>query len=217
MGLTTVVSADKDHKLFIVDASLLLTDVIGLGNELSARVENPRNPLRAYRLEPTKTYFGSSKAFPKNVIIEADQTFASVKPDAINSVVDPRAIQFRVKYNFSELPFSPDYMPRLVDDRLGYWSDPHIAFDGSNVRDNRVMYAVRWNLKASDPSKPMSPAVKPIVYTLSNRLPEEFRRRSARRFWSGTRRSRRSASPTQSRSKISPTTPVLIPTTSATT
>jgi hypothetical protein len=81
----------------------------------------------------------------------------------------------RIAYNFSELPDMSKYMPRLVDDRVGYWDDAHISFDHVERMDNLVRYAMRWNIKASDPSKTISPAVKPIVYTLSNTIPTEYR------------------------------------------
>ncbi len=133
------------------------------------------NPMGSYHLDPTKSFFGVSKAFPKNVVIEANQTYVSLKPSVIDTVVDPRSILMRIAYNFAELPDMTKYMPRLVDDRVGYWDDAHISFDHVERMDNRVRYATRWNMKASDPSKKLSPAVHPIVYTLANTIPMEYR------------------------------------------
>ena len=93
----------------------------------------------------------------------------------IDTVVDPRSIQMRIAYNFAELPDASKYMPRLVDDRVGYWDDAHISFDHVERMDNIVRYVTRWNMKASDPSKPISPAVHPIVYTLQSTIPMEYR------------------------------------------
>ena len=164
---------DKDGGRVIVDMAFLLGDQLDIGLGLSQGLERT-NPQGAYRLDPARTYFGPSKAFPKNVVIEADQTFASARPEAINTVADPRAIQFRVKYNFAELMGTPGYMPRYADDRVGFWDEQYVQFDRDSKYDNHEHYVMRWDLQASDPSRP-SPAKKPLVYTLTNTIPAEYR------------------------------------------
>jgi hypothetical protein len=175
MGMTPIVAEKKDDKALVIDLSPLLGDIIDFGNTLSDVIKDPTNPLGGYRLDPQRSYFGVSKAFPKNVLIEANQTFVSLKPSVIDTVVDPRSIQMHIGYNFTELPDASQYMPRLEDDRLGYWDDAHISFDHPERMNNIVRYIMRWSMKASDPSKPLSPAVHPIVYTLSNTIPLEYR------------------------------------------
>ncbi|HEV3158187.1 MAG TPA: zinc-dependent metalloprotease [Candidatus Baltobacteraceae bacterium] len=165
---------EKDGGL-IVDLKPLLGDLLGLGNELSESVRNPFNPLGAYHLDPERTSFGPSKAFPKNVLIEAEQSFASLNPDTIDTVIDPHFVRIGVKYNLADLPTDPSYVPRLVDDRIGFWSDPHLRFDHPELYDNRLEYAVRWDVRASDPSKPISPAEHPIIYTIGKTVPVEYR------------------------------------------
>ena len=83
-----IVAEDKASGKVVVDTSFLLSDTLDLGNQLSDIVKDPDNPGNGYALDPARTYFGPSKAFPKNVIIEADETFASAKPDGtINTFV----------------------------------------------------------------------------------------------------------------------------------
>jgi len=174
LAVMPVVAEDSASGKIVVDPAFLLTDTLGLGNQLSDIVKNPDNPLNAYHLDPARTYYGASKAFPKNVVIEADQTFASDKPDpTIDTIEDQHSVQMRVKYNFAQVLSSPDYMPRLADDRVGFWEDPHIGFDQDDSYDNVKRYIMRWNLKASDPTKP-SPPVKPLVYTLTNTIPMQY-------------------------------------------
>jgi len=170
-----IVTESKANKTRILDASPLLGDILDLGNALSDAVGADKKPEGAYHLDPERTYFGASKAFPENVIVEADETFASAKPDTINTVPDPRFVQMRVKYNFSQIISSPNYMPRLYDDRVGYWEDPHVAFDNDSQIDNGRWYVLRWNVEASDPTKPLSPAKKPIVFYLDRSIPTEYR------------------------------------------
>jgi len=174
-ALLPVVLENKPAKTLVVDAAPLLGDTLNLGNAISDAVAAEHNPQGGYHLDPSRTYFGPSKAFPQNVILEADETFESAKPDAIDTVPDARSIQMRVKYNLSAIAGTPGYMPRLYDDRVGFWEDPHIAFDEDNRRDNRVFYILRWDVEKSDPAQASSPAKKPIVFYLDNSIPPEYR------------------------------------------
>jgi hypothetical protein len=173
-ALAAIAAEDKASGKVLIDASFLLGDTLGLGNAISTAVATPENPEGAYRLDPSRTYFGPAKAFPKNDLIEVEQTFASLKPDTIDTVTDPRSIQLRIKYNLAEILSTPGYMPRLVDDRVGFWNMTRVGFEHYNTFDTNVRYITRWNLQASDPSKP-SPAKRPLVYTLTNTIPEQYR------------------------------------------
>jgi len=174
-AILSVVTQSKAKGTRILDAAPLLGDLLDLGNGLTDAAGGRSKPDDAYRLDAARTYFGPSKAFPQNVIVEADQTFAAPNPSAINTVPDPRFVQMRVKYNFSQIISSPDYMPRLYDDRVGFWEDPHVGFDYDRQIDNGRWYILRWNVEASDPSRPLSPAKKPLVYYLDGSIPAEYR------------------------------------------
>ena len=41
------------------------------------------------------------------------------------------------------------------------------------IRDSR--YLVRWNIQPSDPSKPLSPAKHPMIFYMSDTVPERYR------------------------------------------
>jgi len=174
LAVAPVAAEDKAGGKVVIDTSFLLGDTIGLGNLLSDIVKNPTNPLGGYHLDPSRSFFGRTKAFPENVIVEADQTFGSEKPDTIDTLPDAHSLQMRVKYNFAKVFASPDYVPRLADDRVGFWTNARVEFDRDDSYDNQRRYVIRWNLKASDPTK-LSPAVKPIVYTITNTVPTEYR------------------------------------------
>ena len=174
-ALLPVVLEDTSAKTILVDASPLLGDTLDLANAISDAVGADHNPQGGYHLDPARTFFGPSKTFPQNVILEADQTFDSSKPDTIDTVPDARFVQMRVKYNFAAIGGTPGYMPRLYDDRVGYWEDPHIAFDEDNRRDNHVWYILRWNVEKTDPMQASSPAKKPIVFYLDASIPQEYR------------------------------------------
>jgi len=175
MTIAKVMSIDPLSGDVVFDVSGLLGDVMNMTDVLNQTIADPDNPQTHYRLDPERTYFGPAKAFPKNVLIEADQTFASFKPAVIDTVPDPRSVQIKVHYNLAELPASPDYMPRLFDDRVGYWDNAHVDFSRDYRRDNRVHYILRWDVQPTDPTARISPAKRPIVYYLSNTIPQQYR------------------------------------------
>jgi hypothetical protein len=175
IGDAPVVSQNPKTNALVIDMSALLGDVMDLTDVINGSISLPEDPQSEYRLDSSRTHFALPKAFPKNVIVQVDQTFASSKPEVIETVMDPRSIMMRVKYNIAELQASPDYMPRLYDDRVGYFEDAHIDFARETRYDPYEHFITRWNLKPSDPTKRVSPAAHPIVFTLSSNIPVEYR------------------------------------------
>ena len=174
VDVTPIVSTDDSTGDIVFDASPFLADILGVGSTLK-QVLNVQDPENGYRLDPQRTYFGPTKAFPDNVLIEADQTFASDEPNVIDNVPDPRSLLIKVDYNIAQAPDNSDFMPRLADDRVGYFDNTHLEFGNDNVRSRDVRYAVRWNEQPSDPSKKLSPSKHPLVFYLSSTIPPEYR------------------------------------------
>ena len=149
----------------VVDASYLLGNVIDMSDALRQTFDADKKPGSAYRLDDTRTYFGPSKAFPENVIVEADQTFVSANPpDAMDTSTDARAIQINVKYNIAQAPPLGSYTPRIADDRIGYYPNIQLQFDSDRARERQVRTITRWNL-----------ARHPMVYYISNTVPMQYR------------------------------------------
>jgi len=160
-----IVAQDATTGRVIFDASYYLGDVLGIGDALRQILDTDSKPGSEYRLDPARTYFGATKAFPENVIIEADQTFASAAPpDAVDNVIDARAIQVNVKYNIAQAPALGSYVPRLADDRIGYYPNIQLDYTKDNVRERQVREIVRWNL-----------ARHPMVYYIADNVPVEYR------------------------------------------
>lgn len=175
VGEAPVVSQNPKTQGLVVDMSALLGDVMNLTDVINGAIAVKDQPESQYHLDTSRTHFARPKAFPKNVIVEVDQTYASSKPSVIETVMDPRSIMMRVKYNIAELQASPDYMPRLDDDRVGYFEDVHLDFARETRYDPFEHFITRWNIKPSDPTQRSSPAAHPIVFTLSNDIPIRYR------------------------------------------
>jgi uncharacterized protein DUF4953/uncharacterized protein DUF5117/uncharacterized protein DUF5118 len=174
VDVAPIVSTDDATGDIVFDASPFLGDVLDVATTLK-NVLNVEDPENGYRLDPQRTYFGPTKAFPDNVIIEADQTFASDLPNVIDNVPDPRSLLIKVDYNIASAPDNSDFMPRLADDRVGYFDNTHLEFGDDNVRSRDVRYIIKWNEQPSDPAKKVSPSKHPLVFYLSSTIPPEYR------------------------------------------
>ena len=175
-GVAKVLSVDPATGDVVFDASPLLQDVTGVADTLTELNGGRKlNPMGSYRLDPMQTYFGTTKAFPDNVVLVADQTFSTLNPEFIDAVPDGRNIQIQLQYNIAALPKDDGYMPRYYDDRVGYFVNAHDDFSSDDTFNKEANYIVRWNLQPSDPSKRVSPAKNPVVYYLSDTIPVRYR------------------------------------------
>ena len=161
-----VVAADpapSGHVVF--DASYLLGDTLDIADALRQTFDTDKHPESAYHLDDSRTYFGPTKAFPENVIVQANQTWMSASPpDAMDSVTDARAVEIDVKYNIVKAPPLGSYMPRYADDRIGYYPNIQLQFGNDRARERQVRTIARWNI-----------ARHPMVYYISNTVPEQYR------------------------------------------
>lgn len=177
VGVGSVVSTDPKTGNVVFDASSLLQDVTDIADALTDVDGGKANPMGAYRLDPTRSYFGITKAFPQNVTITVNQSFAALEPtaDVLSVTPDARSLQMSVQYDIAAIPHDDNYMPRIYDDRVGYFVNAHQDFSSDNSYQDVRDYIVRWNVQPSDPTKRISPAKKPIVYYLSDTIPAQYR------------------------------------------
>lgn len=166
-------SIHQQRKTILIDLSdLLLTDLPGLSSMLKGVLDT------SYRLDGSKSYFGSAKTFPLNMEIDSVYGFSSSGGEggSTPTLPDSRALTIRVHYSLSQLPENNGYRPRLADDRVGYFTTTYQDISSNNrSRDLFVRYINRWSLEKQDPSAPMSPPKKPIVFWIENTVPLEYR------------------------------------------
>jgi len=175
-GVAKVLSIDPSTGNVVFDASPFLQDLTDVSDFLTdLNGGRELNPMGAYRMDDRQTYFGVTKSFPQNVTLVAHQTFSTANPQYIDLMPDPRNIEVQLQYNIAALPKDNDYMPRLYDDRVGYFVNAHDDFSSDNALDKSANYIVRFNVEPSDPTKRVSPAKHPVVYYLSNTIPVRYR------------------------------------------
>ena len=71
------------------------------------------------------------------------------------------------------LPEKP-MMPRLFDERVGYFTTAQMDYSADEYRARTVRYIARWRLEKKDPNAAISEPVKPIVYYIDSATPEKW-------------------------------------------
>lgn len=147
---------------------LFLIDVNNVANDLNEITKVD------FSFDRDNSSFSVLKSFPENTDIETKLHFRSGKYANAPLSADPRSLFVSIYYSFMKLPES-DYMPRIADDRVGYFLEAYEDYTDINREDPYVYLVHRWNLKKADPNAEISIPVKPIVFWLQNTIPVEFR------------------------------------------
>ncbi|WP_442946535.1 zinc-dependent metalloprotease [Nostoc sp. 'Peltigera malacea cyanobiont' DB3992] len=165
-----IATIEPKNKNILIDLNgLLMQDFPGLTPLLKYSLQAD------YRLDARKSYFGDVNSFPENIEIDSIYGFSSLEGSNLIAVPDSRALTLKVHYSFSQLRENNGYIPRLADDRVGYFTTAFQDLSNNNAHESFVRYINRWHLEPSDPNAPLSPPKKPIVYWIENAVPLEYR------------------------------------------
>ncbi len=183
IALTPVVAQDDSTVVFSADA--FLGDVANFSSVFDQVIDNP---MHGYRLDAQRTFFARERAFVDNDVLHVSQTWQSDKPNLIDNAPDPRSLEVDMAYNIIAAP-ADGYMPRIADPRVGFFEQGFLDFTTDNLETRGLQYVTRWNFAPQSPGRP-SNATHPIVYYMSNTIPQEYRRtvRDALLTWNGAYR-----------------------------
>jgi hypothetical protein len=160
----------KDNAPVIEVTRLFSTDV----PELSARAR-----LRARGMDGSRSFIDKVTAFPENVEVEATHTYTSPtdpQPQAQRlpgNAMRPGSGTVVMHFSMVKLPEQP-MMPRLFDERVGYFTTSTTDYSRPEHRAERRQYIARWRLEKKDPTAAVSEPVKPIVYYLDPATPKKW-------------------------------------------
>ena len=165
----------------VIDVTRLFTTEV---TEFSARTR-----LRARGFDPTRSFIEKTKSFPTNIEVEVSQTYTSppeVTPAAGGGPApapppNPFAQGMRsgtnatvvMHYSMVKLPEKP-MMPRLFDERVGYFTVRQMDYGVDEHRAPQRTYITRWRLEKKDPNAELSEPVKPIVYYVDPATPTKW-------------------------------------------
>ncbi len=168
---TPIVAEDPEKHHIVVAPSLFLSDFEGIGADLGQSVKPPSlpgliiiGPRAAFSVDGSKSYYVSTKAFPRNDEVSVNLTFNG-PPNALPTVPDGRGIPVVVHYSILEPPAAdPNFMPRYADDRVGYFITARKRYGNDDVTSPFERFIERWNLDNG-----------PIVFYLTDEIPAEYR------------------------------------------
>ena len=151
---------------------LFNTDVF----ELSARQR-----LNATALDGTRSYIERISTFPTNVEARSSMTYTRAATPAgaggpgpgagaAAAGMPPGSATVVLHHSMVKLPDNP-MMPRLFDERVGYFSVANMDYGRPEHRAQERRYITKWRLEKKDPNAELSEPIKPIVYYIDRATP----------------------------------------------
>ncbi len=159
----------------VIDVTRLFTTEV---TEFSARAR-----LRARAFDANRSFIERIISFPTNIEVEATHTFTS-PPDTPGGPPQPPnpfggggmrtgSGSVVMHYSMVKLPEKP-MMPRLFDERVGYFTVRQTDYGQDEHRAPERRYITRWRLEKKDPGAAVSEPVKPIVYYVDPATPTKW-------------------------------------------
>jgi hypothetical protein len=166
------VAFSDDRRTIIDYTPFLLTDIHKVIQSLK-ETEQGEFKLDADRSAP---YWPRTKAFPKNVELEATLTYASPAPGReVQSVTpEPGSVTVHSHHSLIELP-PPGYEPRVFHPYSGFWSYDYFDYAQPIEQSLQRRFISRHRLQKQDPNAARSEAVQPLVYYVDPGTPEPIR------------------------------------------
>ena len=140
---------------------------------------NVRQRLNANNVDASRSYIERIAPYPENVEAESTLTFTRAQFPAGAAApaaggMRPGSASVVLHYSMVKLPEKP-MMPRLFDERVGYFTTSMLDYSKDEHRAPRVRYIARWRLEKKDPQAAVSDPVKPIVYYIDAATPMKWR------------------------------------------
>ena len=135
--------------------------------------------LHARGFDTDRSFLERVTSFPTNIEVEASQTYTvPVEPNSTMPVhagegMRPGSATVLMHYSMVKLPERP-MVPRLHDDRIGYFSIRQYDYGREDQRAPRRRYIKRWRLEKQDPAAALSLPVTPIVYWIDPATPKKW-------------------------------------------
>jgi hypothetical protein len=154
----------------VIDVTRLFTTDVP---EFSARAR-----LGARGMDGQRSFLDKAVSFPENIEVDATHTYTASTDGGggRGQGGGMRGSTATVVLHFSmvKLPEKP-MMPRLFDDRVGYFSVRMLDYSQDEHRSPERRYVVRYRLEKKDPDAVISEPIKPIVYWIDSATPLKWR------------------------------------------
>ena len=160
---------DKETKAVLVDPSaMFIQDIANTSFFLGQGAKT------GFSFDRKNSYYLEVKSFPQNSEITVRLHFRTTRPVSGVALQNPYSFFHTYHHSLSVIP-ETDYVPRIGDERVGYFMTLYEDYTSLDKETPYVRYIDRWHLKKLDPEARLSEPVKPIVYWIENTVPEEYR------------------------------------------
>lgn len=157
----------------VIDVTRLFTTEVP---EFSGRAR-----VRSQTFDANRSFLERAVSFPENIEVEATHTYSTPvqiqnnpqAPQANANPPRPGSASVVMHYSMVKLPEQP-MMPRVFDERVGYFSVQQFDYGRDEHRAQRRRYIARWRLEKKDPALALSEPVKPIVYYVDPATPAKW-------------------------------------------
>ncbi len=169
-----VAAFSKDGAPVIEITRLFTTDVPEFGL---------RQHLNATAMDASRSYIERISPYPTNIEAESSMTFTRMATPAglgtaptttFSAGMRPGSATIVAHHSMVKLPEKP-MLPRLSDDRVGFFTHSTIDYSTDEHRASRIKYIAKWRLEKKDPSAELSEPVKPLVYYVDSATPPKWR------------------------------------------
>jgi Met-zincin/Domain of unknown function (DUF5117)/Domain of unknown function (DUF5118) len=147
-----------------------------------------RQRLGATSMDATRSYIERLSPYAENIEAVATLTYTRTQMPAgaggatpaptpatlAGSQMRPGSATVVVHHSMVKLPEKP-MMPRLFDERVGYFNTTAMDYSKDEQRAPRVRFIARWRLEKKDPAAAVSEPVKPIVIYIDSATPLKYR------------------------------------------
>lgn len=162
---------NKDSSTVVIDVSELYTSDIG---ELSLG-KGFREAYKVRRLDNKRSYVTKVKTFPRNLETEAVLTYDAGQVPEDYSL---STISMVIHHSMVLLPEKP-IVPRLADDRVGYFEVSQVDYGYPSQRAERRRFITKWRLEPKDTAAflrgELVDPVTPIVFYIDRGVPDKWR------------------------------------------
>lgn len=165
-----VAAYSKDSNLVVDVTPLYGKDVPVFG--LSKGV---RDQYKIQRMDDSRSYIKYIHTFPTNVEVRVVQTYSAGEPPAAS---ETGTVSVEMNHSMVLLPRTP-MMPRVFDERVGYFSVQQTDYSRPEERSVVRTYIARWRLEPKDTAAfrrgELTEPIKPIVFYIDPATPAKWR------------------------------------------
>jgi hypothetical protein len=189
---SAVKAANNDAILMSFPVAAFARDgapVIEVGRLFTSDIQefSARQRLGATAVDASRTFVERISPYPENVEAEVTVTYTRTAGGAAaagggrgpgggglgGGQMRPGSATIVLHHSMVKLPEKP-MMPRLFDERVGYFTSSTMDYTHDDYRAERVRYIARWRLEKKDPNAAISEPVKPIVYYIDSATPTKW-------------------------------------------